>query len=779
MPEPRNLRGTRTLPATLAVGLAILLALNAIVPARTVAADPLLGGPVPSPTRSGVPKGSGIAPQPELTGRLIIRYGKGVAAGDRQEVRAAHGLTLAASEVMLPRTELVTPAAGVVRAVAALASSNEIEWVQPEQRLHIMAGPTGEPYFGQQWALHNTGQSVNGYPGVPDVDMNVPEAWAITQGSADVVVAVLDDGVDFSHPDLAGRAWTNPGEIPGNGIDDDGNGLIDDVNGWDFCRSSGTGDNTVYEPGQTHGTHVAGSIAASGNGIGIAGVAPKVKIMAVRFLSDDPDDGCGTDAQAAEAIAYAVSKGARIVNASWGGYGINPVLHDAIAAAPSTLFVAAAGNEDVNTDLSPVSPASLDLPNIISVAAIHNEGHLTDFTNYGPTSVDLVAPGDDIFSLAPGFSPPYGFGSGTSMAAPHVSGVAALAVSARPALLGQATALRSHLIRTARALPSTLGWVANPRLIDARGAVVSRPDVTRLSGADRFATGAAISKATFVPHVPYLFVATGSGFPDALAGGALAAQTGAPLLLVSPSSIPAPTLNEIKRLKPVHIYVLGGTAVVSDAVLRQLRSYDHPTIGTTSRLAGADRYATAAAISAAAFGPGVSTAFIATGANFPDALAGAPASAALGGPLLLVTATSIPAATKSELTRLKPKRIVILGGSGVISSQVAAQLDPYTGGPVSRWSGADRYATAATIAAQAFPSAGTAFVASGLGFPDALAGGPSAGASLGPLVLTTSGTLPTPSRQQLQRLKPVRIFVLGGKTVVSDTVVNQVRQLFP
>ena len=701
-----------------------------------------------------------------------MRYVAGTDAADRQRIRAAHGLELA-SEVALERTDLVIPAAGVVQAVASLGRRSEIEWVQPELRLRTLAGPTAEPLFGQQWALRNTGQTVNGFTGISDVDMNVPEAWAVTQGSASLVVAVLDNGVDLSHPDLAGRAWTNPGEIPGNGIDDDGNLLVDDVNGWDFCQD----DNTVFEPGQTHGTHVAGSIAASGNGVGIAGVAPKVKIMAIRFLSDNEADLCGNDTQAAEAIAYAVSKGARIVNASWGGYGLSTVLRDAIAAASSTLFVAAAGNDNVNNDEFPLSPASLGLPNILSVAAIHNEGHLTDFTNYGPTSVDLVAPGEDILSLVPGGA--YGLESGTSMAAPHATGVAALAASARPSLLGQASALRQHLIRTARALPAATGWVSYPRLVDARAAVITRPDVVRLSGADRFATAAAISKATFVPGVPYLFVATGMGFPDALAGGALTAQLGVPLLLVSNSGIPASTLTEIKRLKPTTIYVLGGPAVVPETIVQQLRSYDHPTAGSTLRLSGADRYATAAAISHAAFAPGVEAVFISTGANFPDALAGAPASAAVGGPLLLVSATSLPAATRTELLNLKPKRIVILGGTSVVSSTVAAQLDAYTNGPVSRWSGADRYATAATIATQAFPSAGSVFVASGLGFPDALAGGPSAGAFGGPLVLTAPASLPAASRQQLTRLKPVRVFVLGGTSVVSNAVVDQVRKLFP
>jgi putative cell wall-binding protein len=601
--------------------------------------------------------------------------------------------------------------------------------------------------------------------------MNVPEAWSVTTGRSDLIVAVIDDGVDITHPDLAARIWSNPGEVA-NGLDDDGNGFVDDVNGWDFCN----GDASVLDSGDFHGTHVAGSIAASGNGAGIAGVAPNVKIMPVKFLDQNQPE-CGEDFNAVAAIEYAVAEGADIINASWGGPDFSASLRAAIAAAPQVLMVAAAGNSNSNNDTLPIYPASYDLGNILSVAAIHNEGHLNDATNFGPVSVDLSAPGEDILSTMPGNT--YALLSGTSMAAANTTGVAALAASARTSLLSSGSQLRQHLIRTARALPSTLGWVASPRLIDARGAVVSRPDIVRISGADRYATAAAISRSTYVPHVPYVFVATGRDFPDALAGGALAAQVGAPLLLTSTSSIPGPTLTEIKRLKPVDIVVLGGPAVVSEGVLQQLRALDDPTVGETFRLSGADRYATAARISLAGFGPGVPTAFIATGTNFPDALAGAPASATLGGPLLLTSRSSLPGATRTELSRLKPQRIVILGGTAAVSGTVAGQLDAYTTGPVHRWSGADRYATAASVAAQAFPSAGTAFVASGLGFPDALAGGPPGGAWLGPLLPTAPLTLPTPTRQQLQRLKPVRIFVLGGTSVISNTVVNQISAAFP
>lgn len=761
----------RFLSVAVTAGVIGVVAASSAIPPPVAATDPVLTELPPAPTSGGAPKGSGTPVEPQTTGRLVIRYADGVDEAEREQFRAANGLELAA-DVTLPQTEVVAEPAGGMQAMAALGERPEVEWIEPEQRMRLFAGPTTEPSFPQQWALHNTGQPVAGTAGVPDVDMNVPEAWGVTQGSPTLVVAVIDSGVDISHPDLAAQIWRNPGEVR-NGIDDDGNGFIDDVNGWDFCER----DNTVFEDAQSHGTHVAGSIAASGNGVGIAGVAPQVKIMPIRFLSENPAHDCGTSTQAAEAIAYAVREGARIVNASWGTYGVSSVLSSAIASVPGALVVAAAGNDDVDTDTSAVSPASLELPNILSVTAIHSAGHLWRFSNFGARTVDLVAPGEEILSTLPGNG--YGRLSGTSMSAAHVSGVAALAASSRPGLLGNGAALRQHVIRTARAMPSVRGRVAFAGLADARAAVVARPDIIRLSGADRYATAAAISRATFVPGVPYVFVATGRSFPDALAGGPLAAQIGAPLLLVSTSSIPAPTLSEIRRLRPVHIYVLGGRSAVSDTVVNQLRALDSASSTGPFRLAGADRYATAAAISRSAFGAGVPTAFIAVGTNFPDALAGAPASAASRGPLLLVTSTTVPAATRTELGRLNPRRIVILGGTGAVSASVASQLDAFATGSVVRWSGANRYATAASIAAQAFPSAGSAFVTNAFGFADALAGGASAGAWHGPTLLVTASEVPAPTAQQLQRLRPARIFVLGGAAAVSEAAVNRIRALFP
>jgi putative cell wall-binding protein len=198
--------------------------------------------------------------------------------------------------------------------------------------------------------------------------------------------------------------------------------------------------------------------------------------------------------------------------------------------------------------------------------------------------------------------------------------------------------------------------------------------IARVAGVDRYATAAALSAASFTPGVPIAFVATGRNFPDALAGAAAAAKLGGPILLVDTHAIPAPTSYELARLAPARIVVLGGPGVVSDGVLAALRGY---TAGSVDRLFGADRYSTAAAISAATVAPRPAIAYVATGANFPDALAGAAAAGSKGAPVLLVTAGSIPATTAAELTRLGPARIIVLGGRPVVSDEVKFALAAY------------------------------------------------------------------------------------------------------
>jgi len=304
------------------------------------------------------------------------------------------------------------------------------------------------------------------------------------------------------------------------------------------------------------------------------------------------------------------------------------------------------------------------------------------------------------------------------------------------------------------------------------------PQVERVAGQDRYATATAISSSVFVPlpytdpaAVPVAYIATGTNFPDALAGAPLAAATGGPVLLTSPTSLPSTVRNELTRLNPRKIVILGGSGAVSDTVKSQLAAY---TSGSVTRLWGSNRYATAVEISKAHFTPGVPVVYVATGENFPDALAGAPVAALAGGPVLLTTPTSLPSVTRSELSRLKPGKIVILGGSGAVSDTVKSQLAAYTSGSVTRLWGSNRYATAVAISKSHFsPGVPVAYIATGENFPDALAGGPLAARAGGPVLLATPTSLPSATRTELARLRPHRIVILGGSGAVSDAVKSQ------
>lgn len=305
----------------------------------------------------------------------------------------------------------------------------------------------------------------------------------------------------------------------------------------------------------------------------------------------------------------------------------------------------------------------------------------------------------------------------------------------------------------------------------------SSVDLQRLAGSDRYATSAATSAASFAPGVQVAYVATGSNFPDALAGSAAAGYRGGPVLLVSQSSIPGATASELSRLKPATILVLGGPSAVSESVRAALVPY--ATTGVVRRLAGNNRYETAAAISADTFAPGVPVAYIATGANFPDALAGTSPAGSNGGPVLLVDGSGIPAATAAELTRLQPAKIVVLGGPSTVSSGVKSALEAYTAGSVVRWSGPDRYATAVAVSSNSFSGADTVFVAIGTKFPDALSAGPVAGMAGAPLLLVPATSLPDVVRNELVRLDPSTVVILGSTASVSSSVELAIQALFP
>lgn len=300
----------------------------------------------------------------------------------------------------------------------------------------------------------------------------------------------------------------------------------------------------------------------------------------------------------------------------------------------------------------------------------------------------------------------------------------------------------------------------------------------RLSGADRYATAAAVSQWAFPAGVPVAYVATGTSYPDALAGGPAAARGGGPMLLTTRDALPGATAAELERLQPGRIVVLGGTSAVSNAVATRLAGYART--GVVERLAGADRYATAAAVSRATFAPGVPVVYVATGTSFPDALSGGVAAGRQQGPVLLVSPTSVPPATRTELDRLDPARIVVLGGTSAVSAGVATALDAYTSGTVTRLSGIDRYATAVAVskATTATDAPRTVYLATGTAFPDGLGGTPVAARAGSPLLIVPSGGLTPELSAELRRLNPPRVVILGGPSVVSSAVAAQVAALW-
>ncbi len=305
-----------------------------------------------------------------------------------------------------------------------------VEFAEPNYR--IQAANT-DPEFSKQWGL-GLGSAFG---------IDAQKAWAVTEGAAEVVVAVIDSGVDINHPDLAGNIYRNPNETA-NQQDSDGNGFVDDINGWDFTA----GDNTVYdgeiidgENADAHGTHVAGIIAAAHNDIGIQGVAPNIKIMPLKVMNGEE----GTVFDAMKAIEYAERMGVKIANCSWTTEAFSQFLYDCMRRS-DILFVCAAGNYGLDLGESPFYPAAYDLENVLTVAAVDQNGAIAEFSNFGQ-GTDIAAPGQDIYSTLPGGT--YGYLDGTSMAAPFVTGTAALLQSMLPGL--GAAELKSRILSTAAA----------------------------------------------------------------------------------------------------------------------------------------------------------------------------------------------------------------------------------------------------------------------------------------------------------------------------------------
>ncbi len=350
--------------------LVLVALVVALLPVASAAAAPRLDA-----------QGSAVA------GEAIVRFEPGTVAAERAAARDAADVELERT-LELSQTQVVSFDGSVGAALTRLESGGDVAYAQPNYRYEALAPPPNDTFFGQLWGLG------------PDPGIGALTAWDRSRGNGQVI-AIVDSGIDLSHPDLVPRLWRNPGETPGGG-DNDANGRVDDVNGYDFVDNDSTPDDYAF-----HGTHVAGTAAAqAGNGMGVAGVAPDASLMAVRVLDGS---GAGTSAWIGSGIAYAAQEGADVINLSLGGpAGLgDQFLRDALATARNydAVVVAAAGNEGSNNDAQPNTPCTLPGDHLICVGALTTAGTLASFSNYGATTVDVAAPGVGILSTKTDFGP--------------------------------------------------------------------------------------------------------------------------------------------------------------------------------------------------------------------------------------------------------------------------------------------------------------------------------------------------------------------------------------
>lgn len=600
--------------------------------------------------------------------------------------------------------------------------------------------------------------------------INADDVWSTHGTSGEgIVVATIDTGVDHTHPALVNQYRGNQG---------DGT-FTHDYNWFDAGGVGSAGPVDL----DGHGTHVMGTLVGDDGGSNQIGVAPGARWIATNGC-------CSSDAALIASGEWLLaptdldgqnpmpSLRPHVVNNSWGtGFpSDDPFMEDVEEAWQASGIFATWSNGNLGpgcrTSSSPGSG-----PVHYSVGAHDAVGTIAAFSSRGSGQAgsikpDITAPGTNVRSSAPGGG--YRTRDGTSSAAPHVSGAVALLWASTPRLVGDIPLTRALLDRSAVDAPdTTCGGTAEDNNVYGEGRLdvlalldAVPPEVVRVAGADRYGTAAAVSRLSGTADTA--FVASGEDFPDALAAAARAGSLDAPVLLAGPTALPAVTTEELLRLQPQTVVVVGGPGAVSAEVEGQLAQLLPGA--TVTRRGGADRYGTAAAISGDLTSAEV--VHVATGADFPDALAGAARAGTVGSPVLLVQPGAVPSVTRAEIERLAPERIVVLGGPVAVSEAVADELGAY--GVVERIAGPDRYGTAAQVAAD-LPASPEVLVATGQDWPDALAGAARAGAAGSPVLLVSTTGVPSATSGSLDRLDPDRIVVLGGPVAVDEVVVELLR----
>jgi thermitase len=486
---------------------------------------------------------------------IVVKRVAGLNRGERLSVREDADVKLDQT-LSLPHAERVLPRAGELdEALATLNANPDVVYAEPD--LQVLAA-SSDPRFVHQWGLENSGQTI-WTAGTVDADIDAPEAWLTTKG-AGATVAVVDTGIELTHPDLAGQFAGNPGEQgagrESNGVDDDHNGYVDDWQGWDFVNH----DNTIESQGNFHGTHVAGTIAAlADNGVGGAGVAPQAKVLPVKIFGAPNSQASSTTI--AQAFDYAGALGVDVVNASLGGIGSSQFVTDVIQSHPATLYVVAAGNDGV--DATTFFPCNSAAANLVCVGSTDNHDARSDFSNFNATVVDLFAPGSYVLSST--LSSGYTYASGTSMASPHVAGAAALLAADEPG--ATSLALKAALLTSVDIPGSLTGLAVTAGRLNAAAALtalVAAPTPTPTPSPTATPTPSPAATPTPSPNATP---------PSPTPAPPVATPTPPPVTTPGPPPVDAPVLRSLKLVgtvsshQPAHVtFSLSANAAVTFAV---------------------------------------------------------------------------------------------------------------------------------------------------------------------------------------------------------------------